>query len=359
MSDRHRPRRRRGHPARPTGRCCWRSARRARPTPATGNSPAASSSPANRRARRSIANCTRSWGCAVRRAAPWLVAALRLSARARRAPLLPRLRVGRRAGRPRRPGVRVADARALRRRAAAAGQHARCCARCVLPPVYGITMAGDLGEAAFLARARVALDARPRADPAAREGLAARRGSARWPMRCWRSRRRTARRCCSTAMRRRTRAPGAAPACTGRAAALAAATARPAGMLCAASCHTREDIARAGALGLDFVVLGPVLPTPTHPDAPPLGWDGFAAIAAKTRDPGLRAGRARPATTSTPRSTHGAHGVALRRGAWRLTERPSARQSRRPASRAARAALRRSPPASVGGHRSASATGTR
>ncbi len=65
-------------------------------------------------------------------------------------------------------------------------------------------------------------------------------------------------------------------ACIGTAANLARAHARPPGMLAAASCHQQEELVRAGALGLDFAVLGAVAPTPTHPDAVPLGWDGFA-----------------------------------------------------------------------------------
>jgi len=53
------------------------------------------------------------------------------------------------------------------------------------------------------------------------------------------------------------------------ASALGSLTARPVpdAMLCAASCHTRAEIERAAALNLDFVVLGPVRPTPTHPGA--------------------------------------------------------------------------------------------
>jgi len=87
-------------------------------------------------------------------------------------------------------------------------------------------------------------------------------------------------------------------------------------MLCAASCHTREEIARAGALGVDFAVLGPVLPAPTHPGARVLGWDGFAAGAAATAISvyalgGLEAGDLDTAVM------HGAHGVAFRRGARR------------------------------------------
>jgi 8-oxo-dGTP diphosphatase len=90
---------------------------------------------------------------------------------------------------------------------------------------------------------------------------------------------------------------------------------RPADLVVAASCHTRDEIAHAGALELDFAVLGPVAATPTHPFASPLGWPAFAAAIEGTRLPvyalgGLVAG------DLTVALEHGAHGVALRRGAW-------------------------------------------
>ncbi|NNG12501.1 MAG: Nudix family hydrolase, partial [Halobacteria archaeon] len=47
-------------------------------------------------------------------------------------------------------------------------------------------------------------------------------------------------------------------------------------MLWAASCHNREELLQAVRLGADFAVLSPVLPTPSHPGAPVLGWEGFA-----------------------------------------------------------------------------------
>ena len=49
-------------------------------------------------------------------------------------------------------------------------------------------------------------------------------------------------------------------------------------MLAAASCHTADEIARAGALDLDFAVLGPVA---RHADASGCNtaWlDGFARL---------------------------------------------------------------------------------
>ncbi|MBL8517100.1 MAG: Nudix family hydrolase [Betaproteobacteria bacterium] len=64
---------------------------------------------------------------------------------------------------------------------------------------------------------------------------------------------------------------------------LMASSARPEGARVTASCHTREDIAHADALGLDAVVAGPVLATASHPGAS-LGWEAFADL---VRDPPL------------------------------------------------------------------------
>ncbi|MCP4043191.1 MAG: Nudix family hydrolase [Gammaproteobacteria bacterium] len=46
----------------------------------------------------------------------------------------------------------------------------------------------------------------------------------------------------------------------------------------AASCHNREELAHARRVGVDFVVASPVQPTLSHPDAAPLGWDGFGRL---------------------------------------------------------------------------------
>ncbi|MCD2450354.1 Nudix family hydrolase [Methylicorpusculum oleiharenae] len=43
----------------------------------------------------------------------------------------------------------------------------------------------------------------------------------------------------------------------------------------AASCHNPVELLQAQKLGLDFAVLAPVLPTPTHPMTPSLGWQKF------------------------------------------------------------------------------------
>ena len=41
----------------------------------------------------------------------------------------------------------------------------------------------------------------------------------------------------------------------------------------AASCHNIKELHQAEKMGVDFIVLAPVLPTQTHPDAKPLGWE--------------------------------------------------------------------------------------
>ncbi len=55
-------------------------------------------------------------------------------------------------------------------------------------------------------------------------------------------------------------------------------TQRPTASLVSASCHNAEELAHAQHLGVDFVVLAPVLATPTHPNAPTLGWAGFKTL---------------------------------------------------------------------------------
>lgn len=46
----------------------------------------------------------------------------------------------------------------------------------------------------------------------------------------------------------------------------------------AASCHNLTELRHAENIGVDFVVLAPILPTPTHPDVTPLGWEKMAKL---------------------------------------------------------------------------------
>ncbi len=81
----------------------------------------------------------------------------------------------------------------------------------------------------------------------------------------------------------------------------------------AASCHTAEDLARAAELGIDFAVLGPILPTPTHPTATGIGWAELARLLERSPLPVYALGGLRPEMLETARE-HGAQGVALMRG---------------------------------------------
>jgi 8-oxo-dGTP diphosphatase len=93
------------------------------------------------------------------------------------------------------------------------------------------------------------------------------------------------------------------------------ARARPAVEWCAASCHDRIELQRAGELGVDFAVLGPVCATASHPQAAPIGWKYFARLVEGTGFPVYALGGLSRRDMETAWS-FGAHGVAMVRGAW-------------------------------------------
>jgi 8-oxo-dGTP diphosphatase len=90
---------------------------------------------------------------------------------------------------------------------------------------------------------------------------------------------------------------------------------RPSMALVGASCHDERELDRAADLGLDYVVLGPVKATPSHPQATPLGWERFAALVRDRPTPAYAIGGLRRADLADARC-HGAHGVALRSAAF-------------------------------------------
>jgi 8-oxo-dGTP diphosphatase len=94
---------------------------------------------------------------------------------------------------------------------------------------------------------------------------------------------------------------------------------RPAHPWVGASVHDEKELARAGELGLDFAVLGPVQVTASHPGRSPLGWTEFERIAVGTSLPVYAIGgldsEALPAAMA-----RGAHGVALLSAAWRADQ---------------------------------------
>jgi 8-oxo-dGTP diphosphatase len=90
---------------------------------------------------------------------------------------------------------------------------------------------------------------------------------------------------------------------------------RPAINWCAASCHNAEELLRAEALGCDFALLSPVLPTKSHPGALHLGWKKFAAIAVGSSIPVYALGGLKHEDMQTAWQ-NGAHGISLLRQAW-------------------------------------------
>jgi 8-oxo-dGTP diphosphatase len=94
---------------------------------------------------------------------------------------------------------------------------------------------------------------------------------------------------------------------------LAACTQRPDFAMVAASAHDRDEINRAAELGFDFVVLGAVKPTMSHPGQAPLGWQRFSELVAATPLPVFALG-GMAADDLVTAIEHGAHGVAMQRG---------------------------------------------
>jgi 8-oxo-dGTP diphosphatase len=77
----------------------------------------------------------------------------------------------------------------------------------------------------------------------------------------------------------------------------------------AASCHNLAQLQQAQALSVDFVVLAPVLPTQTHPNAPTLGWEKFAELVNQVNLPVYALGGVTIGDKMTAQSL-GAQGIA-------------------------------------------------
>ena len=98
---------------------------------------------------------------------------------------------------------------------------------------------------------------------------------------------------------------------------LATLGARPDISVVGASCHDARELERAAHLGVDFAVLGSVMPTATHPGGPVLGWERFEALANEATLPvyalgGMGRGDVREARE------RGAQGIAAIRALWEL-----------------------------------------
>jgi 8-oxo-dGTP diphosphatase len=182
-----------------------------------------------------------------------------------------------------------------------------------LPLIYGISMAEELGEEAFLQRAQRALGSGLRL-------IELREKS--WPLERLE---RLAERLLTLTQAGRAQvllngdaALARRLGCAGvhwTSAVLREATSRVTGLLCAASCHDHAELARAADLGLDFAVLGPVAATPSHPAAVPLGWPRVEALLSASPLPVYALGGLDHRDLDKA-IAHGAHGIALRSAAW-------------------------------------------
>jgi len=89
----------------------------------------------------------------------------------------------------------------------------------------------------------------------------------------------------------------------------------PAGFEVAASCHDADQLRAAETLQCDFAVVGPLRPTPTHPEASGIGWEAFAALREHASLPIYAIGGLGRDDLAEARR-HGAQGIAAIRGLW-------------------------------------------
>ena len=85
--------------------------------------------------------------------------------------------------------------------------------------------------------------------------------------------------------------------------------------LVGASCHDESELTRASQVGADFVVLGPVRATPSHPEARTMGWERFGRLISDYSLPVYALGGLNRADMETAWQA-GAHGISMMRGAW-------------------------------------------
>lgn len=82
-----------------------------------------------------------------------------------------------------------------------------------------------------------------------------------------------------------------------------------------ASVHDAREAGRARDLGLDYVLIGSIRPSPTHPGVVPLAWEGFARLAAVAALPAFAIGGVGPQDLPVVRDLWG-QGVAAVRAFW-------------------------------------------
>ena len=89
----------------------------------------------------------------------------------------------------------------------------------------------------------------------------------------------------------------------------------PRPLLFGVSCHDSQELNSALALGADYVFLGPVNPTASHPGESGLGWQAFATLVAELPVPVYAIGGLGPEDLESAWAA-GAQGIAAIRGLW-------------------------------------------
>ena len=85
------------------------------------------------------------------------------------------------------------------------------------------------------------------------------------------------------------------------------------------SCHSAAELRSALEYSPDYLCLGPVQASASHPGTPPLGWKAFAELAALSPVPVYAIGGLAPKDLETARG-HGAHGIAAIRSLWDIPQ---------------------------------------
>jgi len=87
------------------------------------------------------------------------------------------------------------------------------------------------------------------------------------------------------------------------------------------SCHSAEEFAQAMGHRPDYITLGSVTDSASHPGVPPLGWERFAEIAASSPVPVYAIGGMGLGDAGRARES-GGHGIAAIRTLWDLDQFP-------------------------------------
>ena len=86
-------------------------------------------------------------------------------------------------------------------------------------------------------------------------------------------------------------------------------------ILLAASCHSQHEIEQAVNIGVDFICLGSVLKTESHPQVSPMGWQQFRELVERCPVPVYAIGGMSPELINQARK-NGAQGIAAIRSVW-------------------------------------------